>query len=154
MLKVLQLSVQSTVTITASTAYSQCSLSAFIIALLFTAHCHVPLNPLPMSHTPAYPPGPSLLCLLLVHLAPISLYFPIQSLNHLFSLFSLLAISTLPDYYCHSILFHISTLSTASTSQACNKFQFMHFFFPSINLPQCLSSVFSPGNYLPFTWPL
>lgn len=35
--------------------------------------------------------------------------------------------------YCHSICFHIFTLSTANTAQVCNKFQLTHFlFFPSI----------------------
>lgn len=116
------------------TTCSQHWLSPLIIAPFFTARPHTPLNAphpcpsqllIPMSQppTPAFCTSSSHLY---IFLHPISESPPQPSFPVIRFHFVYLAVTA-------TQFFHISTLSTASTAQVCNKFQLTHFLFlPSI----------------------
>lgn len=137
MLRMLQFSVHPSILITAHYIHNLLTtldVPSHHCSLLHCSSPHTPELPPPMSHSTAHPHVPaSHTCLLHIHLPPVyispsniwitsSASFPRHPLP-----------LCLSGCYCHSILFHISTLSTASTAQVCNKFQLTHFFFlPSI----------------------
>lgn len=114
--------------LTISTACSQ----IFTVPVLSCSFLHMALKPPPMSQPDAEPPhhvSASHSCLLGIQFPPVHVFLHSES-----SLQTPFPISCFHfGCYCHSIHFHIFTLSTANTAQVCNKFQLTHFlFFPSI----------------------